>query len=341
LKALVIDQPGRAGVVDRPPPVPGPEDVLLRVRRVGLCGSDLNTYRGANPLVSYPRVPGHEISASIEEVGAGVPQEWRPGRDVLVIPYTSCGVCSACRRSRFNCCQDNQTLGVQRDGGLSEWLVTPWQKLFAADGLSLRELALVEPLTIGFHAVARGRVGERDTTVVFGCGAVGLGVIAGATRRGARVIAVDIDARKLEIAERCGAKELIHSQTESLPARVQELTAGLGPDVVVEAVGHPSTFRAAVELASFAGRVVYIGYAKAPVEYETKLFVIKELDILGSRNALPEDFAQVVAHLSEKHLPVDAVITHSVPLPEVGAVLEQWSSHPEDYVKILVDLDAS
>jgi threonine dehydrogenase-like Zn-dependent dehydrogenase len=340
MKALVIDQPGKTLLVERPDPRPGAGEVLLRVRRVGLCGSDLNTFRGLNPLVSYPRIPGHEIAATIERVGAKVPGEWTAGRDVLVIPYTNCGVCSACRKSRFNCCRDNQTLGVQRDGGMAEWLVVPWQKLIAAESLSLRELALVEPLTIGFHAVARGRVEARDTVVVLGCGAVGLGAIAGAARRNARVIAVDVDSRKLAIAALCGAAEGINSSAESLPERLQALTDGHGPDVVIEAVGRPETFQAAVEHVGFAGRVVYIGYAKAPVEYQTKLFVMKELDILGSRNALPEDFAAVVAHLEEKRIPVDAIVSHSVALPEAGAMLAQWSANPEHFVKILVDLDA-
>jgi len=341
VKALIIEKPGQAAIVDRPVPTLGPADVLLRTRRVGFCGSDLSTYRGANPLVAYPRIPGHEIAATIEGTGTDVPKLWERGRNVLVVPYTSCGICSACQRSRFNCCRDNQTLGVQRDGGMAEWLVVPWRKLVAADSLTLRELALVEPLTIGFHAVDRGRVAAEDTVVVIGCGAIGLGAVAGAAGRGARVIAVDIDSSKLKVAALCGAAEVIDSKAESLPERLHDLTRGKGPDVVVEAVGQPSTFRAAVELVCFAGRVVYIGYAKAPVEYETKHFVMKELDILGSRNALPEDFAHVIAHLSEKRFPVDAVITQSIPLADAHATLEQWTSHPDQFVKIQVDFDAT
>jgi threonine dehydrogenase-like Zn-dependent dehydrogenase len=260
---------------------------------------------------------------------------------VLVVPYTSCGVCSACRRSRFNCCRDNQTLGVQRDGGMAEWLVVPWQKLLAEDALSLPELALVEPLTIGFHAVDRGRVAAGETVLVLGCGMIGLGAIAGAARRNARVIAVDIDAGKLTVAEKCGAAEGIDSRTDSLTDRLRELTAGHGPDLVIEAVGNPSTFQAAVDHASFAGRVVYIGYAKVPVEYDTKQFVLKELDILGSRNALPDDFEQVISYLNQKRFPTDQVITHTIPLAKAGASLDQWSSEPEKFVKIQVDFDAS
>lgn len=341
MKALIIDAPGKARLVDRSAPTLRPADVLLRVRRVGFCGSDLSTYRGANPLVAYPRIPGHEIAATIEQVGHDVPKTWSPGRSVLVVPYTSCGVCSACAQSRFNCCRDNQTLGVQREGGMAEQIAVPWEKLIAADSLSLRELALVEPLTIGFHAVDRGRVTAGETAVVLGCGAIGLGAIAGAARRGARVVAVDVDTGKLKIAKLCGAAETVDSQAESLPARLQQLTSGHGPDIIIEAVGQPSTFQAAVELASYAGRVVYIGYAKLPVEYETKQFVLKELDIRGSRNALPQDFNEVVAHLTEKRFPVDDVITHSVTLSEAAGALDDWNRHPNDFIKIQVDFDAA
>jgi 2-desacetyl-2-hydroxyethyl bacteriochlorophyllide A dehydrogenase len=222
---------------------------------------------------------------------------------------------------------------------MAEWLVVPWEKLIAADSLSHRELALVEPLTIGFHAVDRGRVDELDTVVVIGCGAVGLGAIAGAARRRARVIAVDVDRRKLTIAALCGATAGIDSSIELLSERLRELTDGHGPDVVIEAVGRPETFRAAVDHVAFAGRIVYVGYAKAPVEFETKQFLVKELDILGSRNALPADFATVIAHLEEKRIPIDEIITHSVTLSQAGAALADWSGHPEQFVKIQVEFD--
>lgn len=337
MKALFIDQPGQARLGERRTPTPGPNDVLLRICRVGLCGSDLSTYRGTNPLVTYPRVPGHEIAATIEQAGAAVPDTWHVGRNVLVVPYTHCGTCSACRQLRYNCCRANQTLGVQRDGGMSEWMVAPWQKLLTSESLSLRELALVEPLTIGFHAVDRGRVREQDTVVVLGCGAIGLGAITGAARRSARVVAVDIDARKLQIAGACGAAVAVNSAVESLHDRLQELTDGHGPDVVIEAIGRPETFQAAVDEVGFGGRVIYIGYAIEPVKYETKLFVVKELDILGSRNALPRDFAEVIAHLEEGRFPVDDVVTHTVPLCDAGDSLDRWNTNPGGFIKIQVD----
>lgn len=194
MKALLIEEPGRARITELPEPAAAPGDVLLRLTTVGFCGSDLNTYRGLNPLVGYPRVPGHEIAGCIEKVGSDVPHGmFASGMDVTVLPYTACGRCAACRRGRGNACRDNQTLGVQRDGALTEFIAVPWEKIVPADGLPRRELALVEPLSVGFHAVDRGRVTASDTVVVIGCGAVGLGAVAGAWARGARTIAVDVD----------------------------------------------------------------------------------------------------------------------------------------------------
>jgi threonine dehydrogenase-like Zn-dependent dehydrogenase len=339
MKAFVISEPGKTAFVEKEKPAPAAGEVLLRVRVAGYCGSDLNTFRGLNPLVKYPRTPGHELAGIIEARGSGVPDEWRTGLEVTLSPYTNCGKCSACRQGRFNCCRNNETLGVQREGGFTEFIAVPWQKLFRSPKLSLAELALVEPLTVGFHAADRGRVSERDTVLVFGCGAIGLGAIAGAARHGARVVAVDINDTKLQLAKKCGANSTVNSQNQSLHDELQRLTGGEGPEVAIEAVGLPQTFRAAVEEVCFAGRVVYIGYAKKPVEYETKFFVQKELDILGSRNATSADFNAVIEMLDAKKFPVCEVITKTVPFAESGTALQAWNDAPQNFTKIQVALD--
>src|SRR5665213_4055391 len=171
MKAVVLKSPGTATVESVVPPAPSAKHVLLRVRMVGLCGSDLNSFRGKNPLVSFPRIPGHEIAATIEQTVAGW-SRLQPGIDVTLSPYTSCGKCASCRRGRPNACADNQTLGVQRDGALTEYIAVLPDKIYPAN-LSIKELCIVEPLTVGFHAVARGRVSSSDTVAVFGCGGVG------------------------------------------------------------------------------------------------------------------------------------------------------------------------
>ncbi len=337
MNALVITAPGETRYVERPRPAPAPGEVLLQVKQLGFCGTDLNTFRGFNPLVTYPRIPGHEIAGVIAEVTAGVPDHLRVGMETTVLPYTTCGKCSSCRSGRVNACRNNQTLGVQRDGAFTDFITVPWEKLVRSDKLSLTEHALVEPLSVGFHAVERGRVADTDTVLVFGCGMIGLGAISGAALlRGARVIAVDVDDAKLALAKQAGAAEIINSQTTNLHEAVQALTDGDGPGVVIEAVGLPATFRAAVDEVCFAGRVVYIGYAKEPVNYETKYFVLKELDIHGSRNATSQNFADVIKVLESGRYPVNATITRRVTFAEAGAALAEWAAAPSRITKIHV-----
>ncbi len=341
MKAIRIGGPGKVDLAEVPEPRdPGPGEVLLRVRRVGYCGSDLNSYRGSNPMVTYPRIPGHEIGAAIERAGSGVSSEWAPGRKVLVSPYSHCGRCSACRLGRSNACRENQTLGVQRDGAMCEWIVVPQETLFSSDRLDYGGLALVEPLTIGFHAVDRGAVSAADHVAVFGCGAVGLGAIAGATARGATAVGIDLDDKKLELARACGAGFTINTSRDPLSEALRELTAGEGPAVAVEAVGLPQTFRSCVEEVAFCGRVVYIGYARQPVEYETKSFVMKELDIRGSRNALPGDFQSVIKWLEGGRFPIHGVITKTVDVEDAPGALSAWDREPAHVTRIHVSLES-
>ena len=337
MKAVVLEGPGQAqltSVVE--PRLTDEDEILLQVRRIGLCGTDLNSYRGRNPLITFPRIPGHEIAATVAELNPKYP-EWQPGMPVTLSPYKSCGQCAACRRRRPNACKFNQTLGVQREGALTEFITIPAEKLFRAN-LTLKELCLVEPLTVGFHSNARGRVAAEDTVAVFGCGGVGLGAVAGAAFRGATVIGVDLDDAKLATARKAGAAHTINTASEDLHEKLEELTGGHGPEVVIEAIGSRQTFRAAVDEVASTGRVVYIGYAKEEVAYETRLFVQKELDILGSRNALPEDFHDVIRMLEAHRFPVDDAVTHMVPMEEAPRILEAWNHEPTRFGKIIIEV---
>jgi threonine dehydrogenase-like Zn-dependent dehydrogenase len=338
VRAFIIESPGHTRVAEiAPPPAPGPEEVLLKTRRVGMCGTDLSTFRGKNPLVTYPRIPGHEIAATIEQTGANVPARFHAGLNVTLSPYTNCGKCASCRRGRLNACQFNQTLGVQREGAMTEYFLAHWSKLYIAEGLSIRELSVVEPLSVGFHAAARGRVVREDTVAVIGCGVVGLGAISASSFRGASTIAIDVDDRKLAVAGEAGAVHLINSSKQNLHEALAELTEGLGPDVVIEAVGTPATFRAAIDEVAYTGRVVYVGYAKEPVEYETRFFLLKELDILGSRNALDE-FSTVISALQQGRFPVDRIISRVASIDEAGSAIAQWSNDPGAFVKVQISL---
>jgi threonine dehydrogenase-like Zn-dependent dehydrogenase len=305
---------------------------------VSLCGSDLSTFKGLNPLVTLPRIPGHEIGAEITAVGAGVPGDYAIGRRVIVVPYTSCGKCTSCRRGRVNACRHNATLGVQREGALTRRIILPYGKAILNDRLAPRHLALVEPLSVGFHAAARGRITADDTVLIIGCGMIGLGVVAAAAHRGARVIAVDIGETKLAIARRYGAAVTIDARREDVAKRISELTGDDGVDVAIEAVGTPATFVQAIDAVAYCGRVVYVGYCKEPVSYATRFFNLKELDIMGSRGATAEDFKAVVAYLEARSTPPDDLITKVFPFDEADRALPYWSAERDNVIKLMIEL---
>ena len=338
MQTLLIDKPGSVSIVETDSQEMKFEEILIKLKYVGFCGSDLSTYLGKNPMVQYPRVPGHEISAIIEQIGEGVPEGFVIGEAVTVVPYTNCGQCPSCKRGRTHACQFNQTLGVQRDGAMQEFLSVPWQKILKAKKLNELELVMVEPLTVGFHAIERGGVSDSDTVMVMGCGMIGSGAIIRAALRGATVIAVDIDEDKLELAKELGAHYTINSLKDNLHDELVKLTNGEGPDLVIEAAGNPITYRAAVDEVAFTGRVVCIDYADKEVSFATKLFVQKEIDIRGSRNATAEDFRAVISYLERGTFPLEKMVTMKVKPEEVAEALETWADEPGKVMKILLKL---
>jgi threonine dehydrogenase-like Zn-dependent dehydrogenase len=336
MKAINIAAVGEIEVIEKSIPKPSRGEVLLQIKYVGFCGSDLNTFLGKNPMVKLPVIPGHEISAVIEDVGDEVPESIKISARCTVNPYTNCQRCSSCRNGKPNACRFNETLGVQRNGAMSEYIVAPWQKVIIDDEVSERDLTLIEPLSVGFHAVARANVTDTDVVMVIGCGMIGIGAVIRAALRGASVIAVDVDDNKLQLAKSLGALHGINSATDNLHARLDEITNGMGPDVVIEAVGAPATYLTAVNEVSFTGRVVYIGYAKSEVSFETKHFVSKELDIRGSRNALPEDFRAVIDYVKRNGIP-DEFVTAIYKPEKAKEALEYWSNNSGNVFRIFIE----
>ena len=322
-------------IVDVPEQEMKAGDVMIRLQYVGFCGSDLNTYLGRNPMVKLPVIPGHEVGAVIEAVGSEVPEGLKPGMVVTVNPYTNCGKCASCRNARPNACQHNETLGVQRNGSMRERLVLPWEKVIPAGLLTPRECALVEPMSVGFHAVSRAQVTDSDVVLVIGCGMVGMGAVVRSALRGATVIAADIDDEKLQLAREMGASYTLNTKTDDVNSRLLEMTSGFGPDVVIEAVGSTPTYQMAVDVVAFTGRVVCIGYAKSEVSFQTKYFVQKELDIRGSRNALPQDFRAVIHYMERGTCPVDRLISSEVSPEEAQKALDEWAAAPGKVFRIL------
>ena len=338
MRALFLTAIGQTEIREIEKPSIGPEEVLLKIGMVGFCGGDLNGFKGLFELQEYPNVLGHEVGGTIEAMGSQVPDSFKLGNKVTVYPYLNCEKCISCRKGRRNACQDNKTMGVRRPGAMTRYIAIHWQDLFTSEKLSLKELALVEPLTVGFHAAARGRVSSQDRVAVIGCGIVGMGAIASAVNRGAEVIAIDIDDSKMDIAKKIGVAHTINTSREDLHEALMRITDGDGPDVIIEAVGNATTYRAAVDEVAYTGRVVCIGYAKSAVEFNTGIFVRKEIEILGSRNCTDE-FPEVIAYLEAGKFPVEDVISKTVSLDDAGAALADWAANAKGITKIMVDFD--
>lgn len=338
MKAIQISHSQELNIIDvESPKAPAEGEVLLKLCYVGFCGSDLNTFRGRNTMALNPVIPGHEVGAVIEAIGPGVPEALKPGMVVTCNPYTNCGKCASCRNGRVNACKHNETLGVQRNGAMKEYIVLPWEKVIPAGLLTPKACALVEPMSVGFHAVDRAHVTDIDVVVVIGCGMVGMGAIVRAALRGATVVAADIDEWKLKIAKQMGAAYTVNTMTENVHQKLQEITSGYGPDVVIEAVGSAPTYQMAVEEVAFTGRVVCIGYAKSEVTFQTKYFVQKELDIRGSRNAMPQDFRAVIHYLERGTCPMEELITKVIRPEEALDAMKWWDENPGKVFRILVD----
>jgi threonine dehydrogenase-like Zn-dependent dehydrogenase len=302
MKALQIVQAGEMKVVSVEKPALKAGEVLVKLCYVGFCGSDLNTYLGKNPMVKLPVIPGHEIGAVIEAVGEGVPAHIQPGVSCTVNPY----------------------------------IAGPWGKVIPDAEITPRDFALVEPMSVGFHAVSRAQVTDLDVVMVIGCGMIGVGAIVRSALRGARVIAVDVDDSKLALAKRLGAAYTINSKTEDVHARLQAITNNAGPDVVIEAVGAPPTYQMAINEVAFTGRVVCIGYAKTEIAFETKYFVQKELDIRGSRNAMPEDFRAVIEYMKRGTCPKEELISGIYEPEQAQEAMKHWQSDPGKVFRIFV-----
>jgi threonine dehydrogenase-like Zn-dependent dehydrogenase len=338
MQAIQITRQQQLNIIDvEEPQQPVGGEVLLRLKYVGFCGSDINTFMGRNTMALNPVIPGHEIGAVIEAVGPDVPEMLKPGMVVTCNPYTNCGKCASCRNGRVNACQHNETLGVQRNGAMKEQIIMPWEKVIPAGTLDTRTTALVEPMSVGFHAVSRAAVTDIDVVMVIGCGMVGMGAIVRSAQRGATVVAADIDDEKLALAKQMGAAYAINTKTENVHEKLLEITSGFGPDVVIEAVGSPMTYQMAVDEVAFTGRVACIGYAKLEVSFQTKYFVQKELDIRGSRNAQPQDFRAVIRYLERGTCPVDKLITKEIKPEEALETMKWWSQNPGKVFRILVN----
>lgn len=337
MKAITIVKPGEVEIREMPLPVRGKNEALLRPLYGGICGSDLNSYRGTNAYLTYPRIPGHEFSAQIVEIGEN-DRGFRAGDIVLCNPYFNCGQCYSCQRGLVNACMSNQTMGVQREGAFTEYLTMPVSRLIDGKGLPARTLALIEPFCIGRHGIHRAGVRAGDRVLVVGAGTIGVLAAIAAKACGAEVYISDVAPLKLEYAMRFGLDgTILNNSKADFDRAVREITGGNGFDATVEVVGLPSTFQDCLDAAAFGGRVSLIGIGKHTIDLDFTIIQKKELNIYGSRNALTADFEALVDTVIEQNLDLEGVITNVYPFLEAARAFAEFDRNAASMLKVLIE----
>jgi threonine dehydrogenase-like Zn-dependent dehydrogenase len=336
MKAVQVVGPEQMAVVDVPVPAPGPGEVLLRVRYAGICGSDLQTFAGTQPFATYPRVPGHEFSAEVVDVNGTAPH-LSPGLLVTASPYFHCGTCYACRRGLVNCCEQNQTMGVHRDGAFQEYVVMPADRVHPAAGVDPRTVAMVEPFSIGHHAMNRARVADGHRVLILGAGAIGLLTMVSAQVRGADVWVADIVPERLQVAAAMGARGTVDLRATDVREVVLEATGGDGFDVVGEATGLPVSFLNAIAAAASGGVIALIGNGTREVSFNQSTLIKKELDVVGSRNSR-DAFEPLITLLQGDAVDIAPIRTSVRPFGETVAAMEDLRARPDRNIKVLVEL---
>jgi alcohol dehydrogenase len=341
MKAMVLKEPGRFERVEiDEPAAPAPGEALVRVHRVGVCGTDISGYQGKMPFFSYPRIPGHELGVEVVAVGAGV-SGVKPGDRCAVEPYMNCGDCHACRKGASNCCANLKVLGVMTDGGLRDRFVLPARKLHPSATLTFDQLALVETLAIGCHAVDRPALAAGENCLVIGAGPIGLSVVVFAKLAGARVLVLDMNAQRLDFCKRVmGVDEtvLAGDQAGQVERDLRRLTDGSLPDVVIDATGSNVSMSNAFGYVVPTGRLVFVGITTKEVTFKHTTFHRPEGTLLCSRNALPRDFARIIRLIEDGRIDTRPWITHRTCFDNLSADFPLYTKAETGVIKAIVDV---
>lgn len=335
MDCICIESPGEVLYKELPIPERKEGEALLRLLYGGICGSDLGTYRGTFAYAGYPRIPGHEFSAEIVEIGKN-DMGLEKGMIVTANPYFNCGTCYSCRRGYVNCCESNETMGAQRDGAFCQYISMPAERLYRGDGLSARQLALVEPFCIGYHGIRKARIREKEKVLVIGAGTIGVTAAISAKLMGAEVHICDVAEEKLEYARVFGFDKYLVNGGH-LQEKVQDATDGCGYDVVAEAVGLPQTFQNAIDAAAFAGRIIQIGVGKKNLDFNFTMLQKKELTVHGSRNAVRKDFLEVIRLFQKQEVPFEKLITNVFPFSQAKEAFRQFDENGKHMLKVMLE----
>lgn len=338
MRTLACLQPGQFAYQQTDAPVLTPGHAIIRIKRIGICGTDLHAYQGTQPFFNYPRILGHELSGDL--IDADHADGFVPGEALTFIPYFNCNTCIACRNGKPNCCTRIQVCGVHIDGGMADYVSVPSAALVKGNGLGYDELALLEPLAIGAHGVRRANVCEGEFVLVTGAGPIGLGAIEFARIAGAQVIALDINEDRLRFCrQQLQLLHTINAATEDVTARLLEITNGDMPTVVMDATGNQKAINQALQYLAHGGRYVLIGLQKEAISFSHPEFHKRETTLMSSRNATREDFMQVMHAMKEGWVSPSTYITHRVPFSQVATVFDSWLDPATGVIKAMVEMD--
>ncbi|MDN5288331.1 MAG: zinc-binding alcohol dehydrogenase family protein [Mucilaginibacter sp.] len=337
MKVLTCTTPGKLeyGIADTPQVKPGSS--LLKIKRIGICGTDLHAFEGTQPFFSYPRILGHELAAEL--LDAGNAKGFKKGESVTFIPYFNCGHCIACRSGKPNCCVNIQVCGVHTDGGMAEYLQVPSNLLVHGEGLSFDELALVEPLAIGAHGVRRANIQPGEIVLVIGAGPIGLGIMEFARIAGAIVIATDVNPQRLAFCKNnLKVAHTINAKDENVMERLKEITNGDMPTVVIDATGNQKAINSAFQYMAHGARYVLVGLQRDEIIVSHPEFHKREATLMSSRNATREDFEHVIRFMKSGLVDPQTYITHRVTFDEVKDQFESWLNPANGVIKAMVEV---
>lgn len=337
MKTVLIEKPFEIAVTDTEMPVAKDGEAILKVLYCGICGADVASYTGNQPFTTYPRIPGHEFSAqivSIPENDKGL----KVGDIVTANPYFNCGECYSCQRGFVNCCTDNRTMGVQRDGSFREYIAMPIERIYDGKGLSAKELALVEPFTISYHALHRAQVKPGDKVLVVGAGPIGLFALISAKAQGAEAFVADVLDGRLEKATHFGADGVINSAKSDIVEEAMRITNGNGFDVCVEACGQSVTFLNCIDCAAFAANIILIGNGKKETTFLHSILLKKELNVFGSRNSYAKDFREVIDLIASGKVNVLDMVSAVYPMAEADVAFKALANNDGSLAKVLIEM---
>ena len=335
MKAIVIDKPYEVEIRDVPMPTVGEGEALLRVLYVGICGADVASYTGNQPFTTYPRIPGHEFSAEIIEIPEN-DKGLKKGDVVTCNPYFNCGKCYSCERGHVNCCTDNRTMGVQRDGAFCEYISMPVERIYPGMGLTANELALIEPFSISRHAISRAVIHQTDSVLIVGAGPIGLFALLAAKQFAGKIAVADVLNNRLDLAMSYGADGVVNTATEDIAKFTEEFTDGRGFDVCIEACGRPETFLMCIDEAAYAANIILIGNGKRETTFLHSIILKKELNIFGSRNAMKQDFLDNIELAASGKVNVMKMVSGVYEMDKAADAFDALAHNRGDLAKLLI-----